>query len=101
MIAHDEGGQYPHSRADLDPASQECPRVRVPNRLREAILSVVSNALKFSDEGAHIDVRLTAVNDQVAITVTDHGQGIDADDLPYVFDRFSQMDARSTRHTAG
>jgi len=57
--------------------------------------------LNFRATALIFDVRLTAVNDQVAITVTDHGQGIDADDLPYVFDRFSQMDARSTRRHRG
>lgn len=55
-----------------------------PAALERAVVNVLDNAVKFSPEGGTIDVRLT----DGVLTVRDHGPGIPADELPYVFDRF-------------
>jgi two-component system sensor histidine kinase MprB len=55
-----------------------------PSALERAVVNVLDNAVKFSPEGGTIEVVL----EQGALTVRDHGPGIPADDLPYVFDRF-------------
>ncbi|OON78860.1 HAMP domain-containing sensor histidine kinase [Streptomyces tsukubensis] len=52
--------------------------------LERAIVNILDNAVKFSPQGATIDVALT----DGELTVRDHGPGIPADELPYVFDRF-------------
>ncbi len=55
-----------------------------PAALERAVVNILDNAVKFSPEGATIDVRL----DGGVLTVRDHGPGIPEDELPHVFDRF-------------
>ncbi|MFF3897681.1 HAMP domain-containing sensor histidine kinase [Streptomyces sp. NPDC001812] len=55
-----------------------------PSALERAMVNVLDNAVKFSPEGATVDVRLA----DGVLTVRDHGPGIAADELPHVFDRF-------------
>lgn len=55
-----------------------------PSALERAVVNILDNAVKFSPEGGLIEVRLT----EGVLTVRDHGPGISADELPYVFDRF-------------
>ncbi len=57
----------------------------VPRRLDRAVANLLDNAAKFSGPDARVDVHLTAAG---TLTVRDHGPGIPADALPYVFDRF-------------
>ncbi|MGX4691276.1 HAMP domain-containing sensor histidine kinase [Streptomyces sp. JNUCC 63] len=66
--------------ADLDPWYVRAE----PSALERAIVNILDNAVKFSPGGGTIEVVL----EQGALTVRDHGPGIPADDLPYVFDRF-------------
>ncbi|MFF3890926.1 sensor histidine kinase [Streptomyces sp. NPDC001914] len=63
-----------------------------PSALERAIVNILDNAVKFSPAGGTIDVRLKGGE----LTVRDHGPGIPADELPYVFDRFWRSpDARA------
>ncbi|MFD5951782.1 ATP-binding protein [Streptomyces collinus] len=55
-----------------------------PSALERAVVNILDNAVKFSPEGGLIEVRLI----EGVLTVRDHGPGIPADELPYVFDRF-------------
>jgi signal transduction histidine kinase len=59
------------------------------------------NAVKFTPRGGRVDVRLRPAADHAEIVVADTGQGIAADVLPYVFDRFRQADSSSTREHRG
>ena len=72
-----------------------------PERIQQILWNLLSNAVKFTPKGGRIEVRLEQVNSHVAITVSDTGQGIDADFLPYVFDRFRQGDSSAARSHAG
>src|SRR5262245_1291340 len=72
-----------------------------PDRLQQAIGNLLSNAGKFTPEGGHVELRLTRVNSQIEISVSDDGQGINPEFLPYVFDRFRQQDATSVRQHGG
>jgi two-component system, OmpR family, sensor histidine kinase MprB len=56
----------------------------VPARLERAVGNLIDNAVKYSPPGEPVEVRLQAGE----LTVRDHGPGISAEDLPYVFDRF-------------
>ncbi|MFD4695881.1 sensor histidine kinase [Streptomyces niveus] len=56
-----------------------------PAALERALVNVLDNAVKFSPPGAAVEVALSA---QGELTVRDHGPGIPADELPYVFERF-------------
>jgi signal transduction histidine kinase/ActR/RegA family two-component response regulator len=86
-------------RTNLDP--------RTPNvmgdqdRLQQVIWNLLSNALKFTEAGGSIAVRL-ALNGRFArIVVADSGHGISPEFLPHVFERFRQADASSSRRHGG
>jgi PAS domain S-box-containing protein len=71
------------------------------DRLQQVIWNLVSNAIKFTPKGGCVQVRLERVNSHVEIIVTDTGQGIDPEFVPYVFERFRQADSSSTRVYSG
>ncbi len=71
------------------------------NRLQQIIWNLLSNAIKFTPKGGRINVQLFRDASQIVFTVTDTGQGIDPEFLPYVFDRFRQADATSIRKHGG
>jgi PAS domain S-box-containing protein len=70
-------------------------------RLQQVIWNLLSNSVKFTPAGGRIDVRLERIDPHICVTVSDTGKGIRPDFLPYVFDRFRQADASSTRRHGG
>src|SRR4051794_29266205 len=72
-----------------------------PNRLQQVVWNLLSNAIKFTPKGGKVEVLLERVNSHVEISVSDTGQGISADFLPHVFDRFRQADSSTTRRQGG
>lgn len=83
----------------LDPSVD---RVRGdPNRLHQVIWNLLTNALKFTPSGGQISVTLERTDGHVEISVQDTGVGIPVSFLPYVFDRFRQADASTTRLYGG
>jgi signal transduction histidine kinase/ActR/RegA family two-component response regulator len=73
-----------------------------PERLRQVVENLLSNALKFTPEGGLVTVTLArGEGDTARLTVADTGIGISADFLPHIFERFRQADSASTRSQAG
>jgi PAS domain S-box-containing protein len=72
-----------------------------PGRLQQVIWNLVSNAVKFTPRHGRVQVRLERVDSHLEIVVSDTGIGIRPDFLPYVFERFRQADAGTTRKTGG
>jgi PAS domain S-box-containing protein len=72
-----------------------------PERLQQIFWNLFSNAVKFTDRGGRVEVRIDRGNAQVVVTVRDTGVGIPSEFLPYVFDRFRQADAGITRSHGG
>ncbi|MDB4876353.1 MAG: ATP-binding region ATPase domain protein [Gemmatimonadetes bacterium] len=67
-------------------------------RLRQLLLNLVTNAIKYTPRGGKVDVSVTRrPNDEIAIVVRDTGMGIAANDLPHVFDRFWRADRVRSR----
>lgn len=72
-----------------------------PNRLQQVLWNLLSNAVKFTPKGGRVQVVLEHMSSHAEIRVEDTGIGIRAEFLPYVFDRFRQADASTTRHYGG
>lgn len=70
-------------------------------RLQQVIWNLLANAIKFTPQGGWIVVELERVEGDVQIVVSDTGQGIHPDFLPFVFDRFRQEDSSITRQFGG
>ena len=71
------------------------------DRLQQVVWNLLSNAVKFTARGGHINVSAATAGDSVVLTVRDTGEGIDREFLPYVFDRFRQADASTSRRQGG
>jgi PAS domain S-box-containing protein len=72
-----------------------------PDRLQQILWNLLSNAVKFTPEGGEVAVRLKRETTRIAITVSDTGEGIEPEFLPFVFDRFRQLDGAKTRAHGG
>lgn len=66
-------------------------------RLQQCLANLISNALKFTEEGGSVVIGAEKVADDARITVTDTGQGISSEGLARIFERFFQSDTSSTR----
>jgi signal transduction histidine kinase len=71
-----------------------------PDRLRQVLLNLLSNALKFTDAG-EISLSLEVGDDHALLAVRDSGIGIAATDLERIFEPFTQLDASHTRSRGG
>jgi signal transduction histidine kinase len=72
-----------------------------PDRLRQVVWNLVSNAVKFTPHGGRITVSLTTERDQLRLDVTDTGIGLTPEVAAHLFERFRQGDASSTRQFGG
>jgi signal transduction histidine kinase/ActR/RegA family two-component response regulator len=71
------------------------------DRLQQVVWNLLSNAVKFTPRGGRVQVRLERVTSHSELTVSDTGEGISKEFLPFVFDRFSQADSTSSRKHGG
>jgi len=71
------------------------------NRLQQVVWNLLSNAVKFTNNGGRVCVKVSHVGPTVEISVSDTGQGISKEFLPFVFDRFRQADSTTTRQHGG
>ena len=69
-------------------------------RLRQLLLILLDNALKYTDAGGRVDISLQREDGRVRLQVSDTGIGIPAEDLPHIFDRFYRVD-RAREHESG
>jgi signal transduction histidine kinase len=71
------------------------------DRLRQLILNLIDNAIKYTPPGGNVGLSLSKSNGIVEIEVTDTGVGISFEDLPRVFDRFYRVDKARSRNLGG
>jgi two-component system, OmpR family, sensor histidine kinase BaeS len=72
-----------------------------PHRLGQVLGNLLDNALRHTATGGRVDVTATTDRGEVAITVADDGDGILAEHLPHVFERFYRVDAARDREHGG
>ncbi|MEA3244662.1 MAG: HAMP domain-containing sensor histidine kinase [Gemmatimonadota bacterium] len=65
--------------------------------LHQLLMILLDNAVKFTPSGGTVAVRVGTTNGQASVAVADTGQGISAEDLPHIFDRFFRGDGARTR----
>ena len=69
--------------------------------LEQVLLNLFRNAVKHTRPGDRIDVSASRAADVIRLEVSDHGEGIEPDLLPHVFDRFVRADSARSRETGG
>jgi two-component system CheB/CheR fusion protein len=72
-----------------------------PDRLRQVVSNLLTNALKFTQSGGRVTIEVSRQGDLCQIVVTDTGQGIEPEFLPHIFTPFSQADFSMTRSYGG
>jgi len=74
-----------------------------PDRIRQVLHNLLSNALRHTPEGGTINVTANRIEqpDRIKVTVSDTGPGIPTEDLPHVFDRFWRADRSRSREHGG
>jgi two-component system phosphate regulon sensor histidine kinase PhoR len=70
-------------------------------RLKQVIVNLVENAIKYSPGGGNVDVRISDDEDRVRIDVRDEGLGIPPSEQPRIFEKFYRLDAEMTRGVGG
>jgi PAS domain S-box-containing protein len=70
-------------------------------RLQQVTWNLLTNAIKFTPSGGKILITASRVNSRIEISVADSGQGMPADFLPHIFERFRQADSSTTRRHGG
>ncbi|MDO5519013.1 MAG: HAMP domain-containing sensor histidine kinase [bacterium] len=70
-------------------------------RISQVMMNLISNAVKYTHEGDKITIHMEESNEEVEVTVSDTGIGIDKEELPYVFERFYRADKSRNRKTGG
>jgi signal transduction histidine kinase/ActR/RegA family two-component response regulator len=88
-----------HLAITLDPSARHT--VGDSNRLQQVVWNLLSNAIKFTPSGGHIEVEVSRAGCNLQIRVSDSGQGISPDFLPFIFERFRQADGTTTRQHGG
>ena len=86
-------------------------RVEIPNeilwaafdrdKLEKVVYNLLSNAFKFSEDGELVAFEVKYDHGELKIQVSDSGKGISGEKLPFIFDRFYQVDSSSTRDSGG
>jgi signal transduction histidine kinase len=99
-----ENGQPVAREKSISLAMRQADAARIwgdPDRLQQVFWNVISNAVKFSAPGGHVDVRVLRNGTRAVVEVADDGPGVPRDFLPYMFDRFRQAESSMTRRQGG
>jgi len=88
-----------HLEVTLDPSARHT--FGDAGRLQQVVWNLLSNAIKFTPPGGRVKIKVKRSEGNMQLCVSDDGQGISPDFLPFIFDRFRQGDGTSTRNHGG
>jgi signal transduction histidine kinase len=71
------------------------------DRLKQVFINLVSNAIKYTPQGGEVTLSLARVGENARLVVRDTGQGIPAEDLPHIFERFYRAEKSRSRSRVG
>jgi len=71
------------------------------DRIRQVLDNLISNAIKFSDKGDVVTIKVMIEQQGIRIEVSDNGPGISESFRPHIFKKFSQSDSSDTRKNGG
>lgn len=71
------------------------------DKMTQVVDNILNNAIKYSPDGGKITVRMKTTEDQMILSISDHGLGIPKQDLPCIFDRFYRVDRARSRAQGG
>jgi signal transduction histidine kinase len=97
--------QFPLSQQGFElrlSVQQRMPELKAdPDAIQQAILNLLTNAMKYSGDGREIDLRLSARNGDAVIEVADHGLGLAPEEQKYIFEKFYRAPSHESRLIAG
>src|SRR6202022_4926732 len=70
-------------------------------RLQQVIVNVLDNAIKYTQAGGEVEIRVGKEGNRAVLEVSDNGPGIAAHALPHVFERFYRADKARSRNSGG
>jgi heavy metal sensor kinase len=89
-------------RIELNCLAENSPQVDGDaSRVKQLVVNLVDNAIKYTGEGGRIEIRIGTVNGMAQLEVSDSGIGIPAEALKHVFERFYRVDKARSRHLGG
>jgi signal transduction histidine kinase len=81
---------------------EKIPPVNIdPLRIKQVLRNLLENAIAYTGHGGNITVQAQQEGNQIKVSVTDNGEGIPTEDLPYIFERFYRVDKSRSRATGG
>ena len=84
---------------DIEPGAS--PVLADEDRLDQVLTNLLDNALRYTEAGGKVTVEVCGQDGKVAVTVSDTGIGISAEDLPHIFERFYRADKSRSRERGG
>jgi two-component system phosphate regulon sensor histidine kinase PhoR len=100
----DEALRDVHYDPVAHPVDRRCAGVLVsgdPERLRDVFRNLLENAFKYSPDGGAVAIAAEYSRDATVVRISDHGVGIDEEDLPYIFDRFYRAQSAHSSSAGG
>lgn len=90
-----------HIRLESDLDGAHAPAWLDPARYQQIFWNLLTNAVKFSQDGGRVEVSLARTGERLRLQVRDFGAGMDPDFMAHAFDRFTQSDAPGNRRHGG
>ena len=89
-------------RISLSCAAEDAVQVNGdPGRLKQVVVNLADNAIKYTNEGGSVDIRVAAVDGKALLEVSDSGVSISSEALPHIFERFYRVDKARSRQMGG
>ena len=70
-----------------------------PDRIGQVVTNFINNAIKYAPNSRLIEIKISATEQAAKVTVTDHGEGIAADKIPHIFDRYYRVDSSGSQYS--